>query len=97
MIDERDAVFRVRQADEDGQTEYLDFLRDLLKDNEHIALAYMTGILPIKKYGDHSALNMFTEYSMMAPRQLAPYTGFTEEEVKELCAKYSMSYDEMLV
>lgn len=82
VIDEWDAVFRERENDTEGQTEYLDFLRDLMKDNSHIALAYMTGILPIKKYGRHSALNMFTEYSMMYPRQLARYTGFTEEKYK---------------
>ena len=95
IIDEWDAVFRARPMDKDGQKLYLDFLRDLLKDNEHIALAYMTGILPIKKYGQHSALNMFDEYSMMAPMQLAPFTGFTEGEVKELCAEFEMGYGEI--
>ena len=95
VIDEWDAVFRERPDDKDGQTEYLDYLRDLLKDNRHVALAYMTGILPIKKYGQHSALNMFTEYSMMAPRQLAPYTGFTEEEVKALSQKYDMDFGDI--
>ena len=95
VIDEWDAVFRGRPDDKDGQTEYLDYLRDLLKDNRHVALAYMTGILPIKKYGQHSALNMFTEYSMMAPRQLAPYTGFTEEEVKALSKKYDMDFGDI--
>ena len=95
VIDEWDAVFRERPDDKEGQTEYLDYLRDLLKDNRHVALAYMTGILPIKKYGQHSALNMFTEYSMMAPRQLAPYTGFTEEEVKALSKKYDMDFGDI--
>ena len=95
VIDEWDAVFRIRQADKEGQTEYLDFLRDWMKDKPYIALAYMTGILPIKKYGEHSALNMFTEYSMITPRQLASYTGFTEEEVQKLCAKYHMDYKEI--
>ncbi len=95
VIDEWDAVFRVRQKDKDGQKRYLDFLRDWLKDKPYIALAYMTGILPIKKYGEHSALNMFTEYSMEAPRQLAPYTGFTENEVIALCSKYGMDYAEV--
>jgi hypothetical protein len=95
VIDEWDAVFRVRQRDKDGQKRYLDFLRDWLKDKPYIALAYMTGILPIKKYGEHSALNMFTEYSMEAPRQLAPYTGFTENEVIALCSKYGMDYAEV--
>ena len=95
IIDEWDAVFRIRQNDKEGQTEYLDFLRDLMKDNNHVALAYMTGILPIKKYGEHSALNMFDEYSIMQPMELAEYTGFTEEEVRELCDRYDMSYDEI--
>lgn len=56
-------------------------------------MAYMTGILPIKKYGKHSALNMITEYSMMFPRQLAKYTGFTEEEVITECNRYGRDYN----
>ena len=95
VIDEWDAVFRTDNTNKKEQTEYLDFLRDLMKDKSYIALAYMTGILPIKKYGKHSALNMFTEYSMMYPKRLAPFTGFTEAEVRELCVKYHMSYDEI--
>ena len=95
VIDEWDAFFRERKDDKEGQKEYLDFLRDLMKDNTHVALAYMTGILPIKKYGKHSALNMFTEYSMMFPREMAPYTGFTEEEVIWECEKYGMDYGEI--
>lgn len=92
VIDEWDAVFRQRQDDRDGQREFLDFLRDWLKDRPYVALAYMTGILPIKKYGQHSALNMFTEYSMMFPRKLARYTGFTEEEVHDLCDRYGRDF-----
>ncbi len=95
IIDEWDAVFRELKEDTDGQKLYLDFLRSWLKDKEYVALAYMTGILPIKKYGRHSALNMFDEYSMLAPRQLAPYTGFTEAEVRDLCTEYKMPYDEV--
>ncbi len=95
VIDEWDAFFRERKEEKEGQKEYLDFLRDLMKDNVHVALSYMTGILPIKKYGKHSALNMFTEYSMMFPRELAPYTGFTEEEVKALALKYGRDYESM--
>ncbi len=95
VIDEWDAPFRERKDDKEGQKEYLDFLRDLMKDNSHVALAYMTGILPIKKYGKHSALNMFTEYSIMFPRQLAQYTGFTEGEVKDLTVKYGRDFGRM--
>ena len=93
VIDEWDAVFRERRNDGEGQTEYLDFLRDLMKDNDHIALAYMTGILPIKKYGMHSALNMFTEYSMTSPKNLAEYVGFTGEDVLDICRQKELNYD----
>ena len=93
--DEWDAVFRERKEDKEGQTVYLDFLRDWLKDKSYVALAYMTGILPIKKYGKHSALNMFDEYSIISPMQLAPYTGFTEEEVKDLCCEYNLQYEDV--
>ena len=65
LIDEWDCVMRERQESEEAQKQYLDFLRNLLKDQSYVALAYMTGILPVKKYGLHSALNMFMEYSMM--------------------------------
>ena len=95
VVDEWDAVFRERQADAEGQAAFLDFLRDLLKDKPYVALAYMTGILPIKKYGRHSALNMFDEYSMVQPMGLARYTGFTEGEVRELCQRYEMDYDDV--
>ena len=57
-------------------------------------LAYMTGILPSKKYGSHSALNMFWEFSMENPNVLAEYVGFTEDEVKDLCSPYDMDFDE---
>lgn len=95
VIDEWDAVFRTWKEDAAGQVQYLDFLRDLMKDKSYIALAYMTGILPIKKYGKHSALNMFDEYSMISPMQLAPFTGFTEEEVFDLCRQYGRDYEQI--
>lgn len=93
VIDEWDAVFRIRQTDTIGQKAYLDFLRDWIKDKSYIALAYMTGILPIKKYGKHSALNMFTEYSMMFPQELAQYSGFTTSEVQALCNRYGRDFE----
>ncbi len=95
IIDEWDVVFRVCKEDMKGQKVYLDFLRDWLKDQEYVALAYMTGILPIKKYGQHSALNMFREFSIITPMQFAQYTGFTEEEVKEKCNEYNMHYEDI--
>lgn len=94
IIDEWDCIFREYPKETDGQRTYLDFLRDFLKDRAYIALTYMTGILPIKKYGTHSALNMFDEYSMENPGNMAEFTGFTEEEVTGLCDKYGVDLDE---
>ena len=95
IIDEWDCIFREYKTDREAQEKYLDFLRDLLKDKSYIHLAYMTGILPIKKYGTHSALNMFDEFSMIDPGPLACYVGFTEEEVKGLCEQYQMDMGEV--
>ena len=88
LIDEWDCLFREYKQNKEAQKKYLDFLRAWLKDKDYVALAYMTGILPIKKYGSHSALNMFTEYSMTNPREMAEYFGFTEVEVKKLCERF---------
>ncbi len=90
LIDEWDCVMREKQ-EEALQKHYLDFLRNLLKDQPYVALAYMTGILPVKKYGTHSALNMFAEYSMMNQYVFEEYTGFKEEEVKALCQRWGMA------
>lgn len=95
LIDEWDCVMRERQEAEELQKQYLDFLRNLLKDQEYAALAYMTGILPVKKYGVHSALNMFAEFSMTNQYDFEEYTGFTEDEVKGLCEKYDMEFAEI--
>ncbi|MCC8137735.1 MAG: AAA family ATPase [Clostridiales bacterium] len=95
VIDEWDCVFRSYKEDKEAQEQYLDYLRGLLKDKSYVALAYMTGILPIKKYGQHSALNMFYEYSMMNAVPIEEFTGFTEAEVETLCRQYSVSFDEM--
>ena len=94
IIDEWDCIFRVHKSDATSQKEYLDFLRNLLKDKSYIALAYMTGILPIKKYGEHSAINVFYEYSMTDASPIEEFTGFTEQEVRQLCKQYNMPFSE---
>lgn len=93
IIDEWDCVLRDRSYTENDQRKYLDFIRNLLKDRVYVSLAYMTGILPIKKYGTHSALNMFIEYSMTDPGELAEFVGFTEAEVRALCQQYEMNFE----
>lgn len=94
IIDEWDCVLREYKQDQEAQKYYLDFLRDLLKDKGNIHLVYMTGILPIKKYGTHIALNMFDEFSMIHAGPLSSFFGFTEEEVNGLCRKYEMNFEE---
>ena len=95
VIDEWDCIFREFPNDLNSQKVYLDFLRDLLKDKKYVSLAYMTGILPIKKYGTHSALNMFKEISMINPTPMERFMGFTEEEVKKLCEEYQINIEEI--
>lgn len=94
LIDEWDCLFREYENDVTGHKEYLDFLRNWLKDQPFVGLAYMTGILPIKKYGVHSALNMFDEYSMNNPGVLAQFFGFTETEVNDLCDSYNLDFQQ---
>ena len=90
IIDEWDCFFREDKNNIDLQNEYINLLRSLFKGNAAdrcVLLAYMTGILPIKKYDTQSALNNFTEYTMIRPAECAPYMGFSEAEVRALCKK----------
>lgn len=97
IIDEWDTVFREEKYNKELQDEYIDLLRSLFKGEKSqrfMNLAYLTGILPIKRYNSESALNNFKEYTMTSPKRLAEYVGFTQEEVKGLCRKYHMDYNE---
>ncbi len=95
VIDEWDCPFRIDPNDTIAQHDYLDFLRDLLKDRAYADACYMTGILPIKKYGRHSALNLFAEYSMTDAKDLESLFGFTSNEVRQLCERFDMSLPAM--
>jgi ribosomal protein S8 len=98
IIDEWDAIFRDDRYNEKAQLEYVNLLRGLFKGEQSKSftkLAYITGILPIKKYNSESALNNFDEFTMINPDLIAEYIGFTENEVKDLCEKYNMDFDEM--
>ncbi|MDY5576114.1 MAG: AAA family ATPase [Lachnospiraceae bacterium] len=95
IIDEWDCVIR-NSEDKDLVHQYLQFLHSLFKSEESkafLALAYITGILPVKKIKDESALNNFREYTMLKSRPITEYYGFTEEEVKGLCDKYHMDFE----
>ncbi len=95
VIDEWDCIMREKKEDPDSLKQYLEWLKAIFKDKPYVALAYMTGILPIKKYGSHSALNMFTEYSMTEPLNLGQYIGFTENEVKDICKQHDVAFNQM--
>lgn len=98
LIDEWDCLFREDKHNEKLQREYINLLRGLFKgtpSGAFLKLAYITGILPIKKYGTQSALNNFREHTMVSPRQMAEYVGFTEKEVQMLCKEHGMPFEEM--
>ena len=95
IIDEWDCVIR-NSNDREIVHNYLQFLHSLFKSEESksfLALAYITGILPIKKIKDESALNNFTEYTMLKSKPITQYYGFTEDEVKELCKQFDMDFE----
>ncbi|WP_405366669.1 AAA family ATPase [Ruminobacter sp.] len=87
IMDEWDLVYREYRDDEVLQKKFIKLLKNLFKSDGGkacFALAYLTGILPIKKYNSQSALNGFDEYNMLSPGDYAPYFGFTEDEVANI-------------
>ncbi len=98
IIDEWDILIRDEAANKAVQEKYINFLRGMFKGSEptkFIRLAYLTGILPIKKIKTQSALNNFDEFTMLDASIFAPYIGFTENEVYGLCEKYNKDFDEV--
>ena len=98
IIDEWDAILREMGTDDYIVTAFVDLLRRLFKgSNSNIVFAgaYLTGILPIKRYNTESALNNFREYTMIRPGKMFGALGFTHEEVKMLCEKHNMDLSEM--
>ena len=98
IIDEWDVLIRDEAQNQAVQENYINFLRSLFKGTEptkYIALAYLTGILPIKKMKTQSALNNFDEFTMLSAGNMAPYVGFTESEVKMLAKKYHQNYEKV--
>lgn len=96
IIDEWDALFREARNDHTLQEQYIQLLRGLFKSSgqtdKMIEAAYMTGILPIKKYGTQSAMTDFREYTMLQPEPLEKFIGFTEDEVRRLCEGSKLSF-----
>ena len=98
IIDEWDVLIRDESANLKVQEDYISFLRGMFKGTEptkYIQLAYLTGILPIKKEKTQSALNNFKDYSMLNAGVIAPFVGFTESEVQSLCKQYGQNFEEV--
>ena len=98
IIDEWDALFREDKNNTSVQEDYIQLLRGLFKSSitdRVIEGAYMTGILPIKKYGTQSALTDFKEYTMLRPTPLEEYVGFTEQDVRELCKDSKIKFEDI--
>lgn len=98
IVDEWDAIVRDETFSKKQVMEYIAFLRNMFKDVSvmvYVQLAFLTGILPIPIIKSQSSLNNFDEFTMLNPFALAPYIGFTEEEVRDLCKKNQVSFEEM--
>ena len=97
IIDEYDIVIRDEEYSNDFK-DYLKLLVSLFKTSATapaIAIAYLTGILPIIKEKVQSKLNNFTEYTMIDADDMAPFMGFTVEEVQSLSQKSGMAFDDL--
>lgn len=97
VLDEWDFIFHRDFIMEEDKKDFLIFLSNLLKDKAYVALAYMTGILPISKYSSGSELNMFAEYTMASEEKYSESFGFTDQEVDELYARYLKNQPNPLV
>lgn len=98
IIDEWDVLIRDETTNRKEQEEYINFLRSIFKGTEptkYIQLAYLTGILPIKKEKTQSALNNFDEFTMLSPSIFAQYIGFTQNEVKKLATTFHQDFNEV--
>ncbi|MBR2205011.1 MAG: AAA family ATPase [Prevotella sp.] len=98
IIDEWDAICREFAPGTMAMDAYVGWLRRMFKSQDAMRVfagVYMTGILPIKKYDTQSALNNFTEFSMVKAGLLSQYYGFTKDEVRALAEKHGMDFDEL--
>ena len=97
IIDEYDVIIRDQEYSSEISG-YLAFLVSLFKNSTvspAMALSYLTGIMPIIREKVQSKLNNFKEYTMISPKEMAPFMGFTEEEVRSLASKSGMAFDDL--
>lgn len=101
IIDNWDAIFWMDRYNEEAHEEYMRFLSSLFKSSISqcsIKLAYLTGIMPLKRPpGDLSSINLnnFDLFTMTRQSRLSEYIGFTEQEVMELCRNCQKDFEEI--
>ena len=97
-LDEWHSIYRMDAGNEKAQEAWIEFLRAMFKGlgaDRYIALAYMTGVLPIRNYASESPLSNFYEYNIFDTSPLETCYGFTLEEGELLCQQYDMNFSEM--
>ncbi len=65
------------------------FLSGAMKDNEHVEMGIMTGVLRVAKEGILSGLNNLDVWTVFEP-EFSEYFGFTEDEVRTMAAYYGV-------
>ena len=65
------------------------FLSGALKDNAHVEMGLMTGVLRVAKEGILSGLNNLDVYTVF-DTAMSEYFGFTEDEVADMAAYYGV-------
>ncbi|MCD8015320.1 MAG: AAA family ATPase [Lachnospiraceae bacterium] len=88
VFDEWDYIFHKDYFTESDRGKYTAFLGDMTKGRAYVELAYLTGVLPIRKYSASDTMNHFAEYNMANSIQFREYFGFTNAEVDELYRRY---------
>ncbi|MCD7833117.1 MAG: ATP-binding protein [Lachnospiraceae bacterium] len=88
IFDEWDYVFHKDYFTESDRGKFTAFLGGMTKGMAYVEMAYLTGVLPIKKYSASDTMNHFSEYNMANSDMYDEYFGFTGEEVDELYQRY---------
>ena len=95
ILDEYDVLIREKVSEEIFKS-YLAFLNSMFKNDNlapAVALAYITGILPVVRDKVQSKLNVFDEYTMVGAGRLSEFVGFTTAEVQELCKESGLDFE----
>ncbi len=88
IFDEWDYVFHRDYFTASDRGLFTAFLGDLTKGRAYVEMAYLTGVLPIKKYSASDTMNHFDEYNMANSDMYSEYFGFTDAEVDQLYQRY---------